>query len=214
MLLSIRNILYVLTIWRFHSSAHMYTTKCCFRLLEVVSASSHLSSNLKADIFVWNTEKTHRITGVSDFIHRPDFNNYKKKNKHDVSETASISVLRWGETHILLGPLERANPSNSVCYTPSSESYRIYRENTDNPSEDNANTVCNYPLITTISECKALNHLQVHNRLSDYTYLTVSIESRVLQNANTGPAQMTEPFILPNYSTTVTWQTKSPITSH
>jgi hypothetical protein len=27
------------------------------------------------------------ITGVSDIIHRPDFNNYKKKNKHDVSET-------------------------------------------------------------------------------------------------------------------------------
>jgi hypothetical protein len=27
-----------------------------------------------------------RITGVSDFIHRPDFDNYKKKNKHDVSD--------------------------------------------------------------------------------------------------------------------------------
>jgi hypothetical protein len=36
----------------------------------------------------------HRITGVSDFINRPDFNNYKKKNKHDVSETGSVSVLR------------------------------------------------------------------------------------------------------------------------
>jgi hypothetical protein len=35
-----------------------------------------------------------RITGVSDFIHRPDFNNYKKKNEHDVSETGSVSVLR------------------------------------------------------------------------------------------------------------------------
>jgi hypothetical protein len=47
------------------------------------------------------------FTGVSDFINRPDFNNYKKKNKHDVSET--VSVLRLGETPILLGPLERAN---------------------------------------------------------------------------------------------------------
>jgi hypothetical protein len=36
----------------------------------------------------------HRITGVSDFIHRPDFNNYEKKNKHDVSKTGSVSVLR------------------------------------------------------------------------------------------------------------------------
>jgi hypothetical protein len=52
---------------------------------------------------------SYRITGVSDFIHRPDFNNYKKKNTHDVSETGSVSVLRQGETLILLGPLERAN---------------------------------------------------------------------------------------------------------
>jgi hypothetical protein len=36
---------------------------------------------------------THRITGVSDYIHRPDFNNYKKMNKHNVSETGSVSVL-------------------------------------------------------------------------------------------------------------------------
>jgi hypothetical protein len=35
-----------------------------------------------------------RITGVSDFIHRPVFNNYKKKNKHDISETGSVFVLR------------------------------------------------------------------------------------------------------------------------
>jgi hypothetical protein len=36
------------------------------------------------------------FTGVSDFIHGPEFNNYKKKkkNKHDVSETGSVSVLR------------------------------------------------------------------------------------------------------------------------
>jgi hypothetical protein len=48
-----------------------------------------------------------RITRVSDFIHRLDFNNYNKKNKHDLSETGSVSILRWGETPILLGPLER-----------------------------------------------------------------------------------------------------------
>jgi hypothetical protein len=28
-----------------------------------------------------STLLTHRITGVSDFTHRPDFNNYKKKEK-------------------------------------------------------------------------------------------------------------------------------------
>jgi hypothetical protein len=37
------------------------------------------------------------------------FNNYKEKDKHNVSETGSVSVLRWGETPILLGPLERVN---------------------------------------------------------------------------------------------------------
>jgi hypothetical protein len=47
--------------------------------------------------YIWKARKhymRHRITGVSDFIHRPDFNNYKKKNKHEVSETGSVSVFR------------------------------------------------------------------------------------------------------------------------
>jgi hypothetical protein len=59
--------------------------------------------------------------------------------KHNVSGTGSVSVLRWGKTPTLLGPLERANqnhwprtmdkarkPSISVCYAPSSEPYSIY----------------------------------------------------------------------------------------
>jgi hypothetical protein len=29
--------------------------------------------------------------------------------KHNVSETGCVSVLRWGETPIQLGPLERVN---------------------------------------------------------------------------------------------------------
>jgi hypothetical protein len=36
-----------------------------------------------------------RIAGVLDFIHRPDLIvTRKKKNKHNVSETGSVSVLR------------------------------------------------------------------------------------------------------------------------
>jgi hypothetical protein len=31
------------------------------------------------------------------------------KIKHYVLETGSVSILRWGETPTLLGPLERAN---------------------------------------------------------------------------------------------------------
>jgi hypothetical protein len=44
----------------------------------------------------------------------------RKKNKHDVSETGSVSILRWGETPILLGPLERANLNhwtNHILFT-------------------------------------------------------------------------------------------------
>jgi hypothetical protein len=54
---------------------------------------------------------THRIAGVLDFVHRPDFNSYKKNEQTQrfVSETGSVSVLRWEETPILLGPLERDN---------------------------------------------------------------------------------------------------------
>jgi hypothetical protein len=68
-----------------------------------------------------------------------------ENRKHDVSETGSVSVLRWGgKTPAQLGPLERANlnilfyfleyrtmgkvkkHSNSVCYTPLSQPFRIY----------------------------------------------------------------------------------------
>jgi hypothetical protein len=47
------------------------------------------------DLYQITTEHpTLRITGVSDFIHRPDLIITRKKNKHDVSETGSVSVLR------------------------------------------------------------------------------------------------------------------------
>jgi hypothetical protein len=43
----------------------------------------------------WRWCITHRIAGVLDFIHRPDLIVTRiKKNKHDVSETGSVSVLR------------------------------------------------------------------------------------------------------------------------
>jgi hypothetical protein len=50
---------------------------------------------------------THRIAGVLDFIHRPDFNSYKKKkNKHDVSETGSPQIeLAVGSVYIAPPPL-------------------------------------------------------------------------------------------------------------
>jgi hypothetical protein len=47
-----------------------------------------------------------RDIGFSDFIHRPGIKK-QSKEKHDVSETGSVSVLRWGKKPILLSPLER-----------------------------------------------------------------------------------------------------------
>jgi hypothetical protein len=46
-----------------------------------------------------------RITGFLIFVHRPEF--YILEN--NVSETGSVSVLRWVEGDTLLGPLERVN---------------------------------------------------------------------------------------------------------
>jgi hypothetical protein len=34
--------------------------------------------------------------------------NYKKKEKHDVSETGSVSVLRWGEDNYSVGSLRKS----------------------------------------------------------------------------------------------------------
>jgi hypothetical protein len=38
--------------------------------------------------------------------------------KHNVSETGSVSVLRWGKTPTLLGPLERANLNHCQSENP------------------------------------------------------------------------------------------------
>jgi hypothetical protein len=86
-----------------------------------------------------------RDTGFSDFIHRPGIKK-QTKEKHDVSETGSVSVLRWGKNLFCLGPLERASlhpvmdglffntrtmdkvrkPNISESYTPSSKSFSNY----------------------------------------------------------------------------------------
>jgi hypothetical protein len=68
--------------------------------------------NFQVDtIGFWRWCITHRDIGFSDFVHRPDFSQIMKK--HNVSETGSVSVLRWGKTPTLLGPLERANLNHS-----------------------------------------------------------------------------------------------------
>jgi hypothetical protein len=70
--------------------------KCCV-------ANEHIQVD---SIGFWRWWITHRITGFSDFVHRPDSKQLEEKH---VSETGSVSALRWRETPPLLGPLERAN---------------------------------------------------------------------------------------------------------
>jgi hypothetical protein len=66
--------------------------------------------HVRIGMIIWCSLETkmmiHRITGFSDFVHRPDSKSLEEKR--DVSETGSVSVLRWRETLTLLGPLERA----------------------------------------------------------------------------------------------------------
>jgi hypothetical protein len=70
---------------------------------------------------------SYRDTGFSDLSIVRILN----KSEKNVSETGSVSVLRWRKTPTVLDPLERASlnhwtASISVCYTPSSEPYSIY----------------------------------------------------------------------------------------
>jgi hypothetical protein len=44
------------------------------------------------DIAKCKAIEIHRITGFSDFVHRPD--SKQLEEKHDISETGSLSVLR------------------------------------------------------------------------------------------------------------------------
>jgi hypothetical protein len=77
-----------------------------------------------------------RITGFLDSVHRPVFS--KLENTTFRKPHLFPSSDDGGETPILFGPLQRANrnhrttlkaqkPSNSECYTPSSEPFRIYQ---------------------------------------------------------------------------------------
>jgi hypothetical protein len=69
--------------------------------------------------------KALRITGFLDFVHRPEF--YILENTTIRKLDLFLSSGEGRETPTLLGPLERAslNPSNSECYTPSSEPFRF-----------------------------------------------------------------------------------------
>jgi hypothetical protein len=59
-----------------------------------------------------------------------DFFIVRYSRKYDVSEIGSVSVLRWGRRVFCFldyRTMEKVqNPSNSVCYTLSSEPFRIY----------------------------------------------------------------------------------------
>jgi hypothetical protein len=77
---------------------------------------------------------THRITGFSDFVHRPD-SKYELEEKHDISETGSVSALRWGETPTLLGPLERANLDHWTTHVRNTELYKHLRPDWVNERE-------------------------------------------------------------------------------
>jgi hypothetical protein len=67
-----------------------YHLLCCYQLI------TNVNKGRLASLTLLHTYMTiFLIAGVLDFIHRPDLIvTIIKKNKHDVSETGSVSVLR------------------------------------------------------------------------------------------------------------------------
>jgi hypothetical protein len=95
-----------------HKVQIMFTGKQCKPII-YICGNSQISEGVDS-IGFWRWCITHRITGFSDFVHRPD--SKQLQEKHDVSETGSVSVLRWGEIPTLLGPLEKANLDHWYYY--------------------------------------------------------------------------------------------------
>jgi hypothetical protein len=89
---------------------------------------------------------------------------WKTKN-HNVSETGSVSVLRWmgQDKPTQLGPLERASlnhwtmvrvqnkPNSSVQHTPSSESFQVYVCALRTQEEEKTDILNNRKILTDIS---------------------------------------------------------------
>jgi hypothetical protein len=76
----------------------------------------------------------------------------KSEEKHDVPESGSVSVLRWGETPILLGPLERANLNHWISDGNRSSFWNVvflssdFRIRTMDEVQKPINSVCYTPL--------------------------------------------------------------------
>jgi hypothetical protein len=92
--------------WKYMQFKWKIFTRFCL----VLSQISELTEKV-VTIGFWRWCTTFRNIEFSDYIHRPGIKN-TNQGKHDVSETASVSVLRCGKNPILLGPLERASPNH------------------------------------------------------------------------------------------------------
>jgi hypothetical protein len=92
------------------------------------AARSLLDKVGEPTIHFQNSNSTHRIEGFSDFIHHPDSKELEDKHTtFDISETGSLSVLKWGETPTLLGALERAILNHSSTHVRSTNLYEYLR---------------------------------------------------------------------------------------
>jgi hypothetical protein len=74
------------------------------------------------------------------------------KIKHDVSDTSSVSFLRWRETPTLLSPLERANPNHWKLVIEIS-AFKWTQQSISQPSSEDGNrsvseTLSYRPLLT------------------------------------------------------------------
>jgi hypothetical protein len=62
--------------------------------------------------------------------------------KHNVSETGSVSVLRWGKTPTLLGPIERANLNHWIQFPKRYVFSLLFMKNPDDGQSPKTQYLC------------------------------------------------------------------------
>jgi hypothetical protein len=89
----LKETLYVRTFW--DRNVTFIVLSCEVKLVSFAFESSHSSRQItKCSSIFYMVQILYRITGFSEFVHRPDSNYLGEKEKHDVSETGSVSVVK------------------------------------------------------------------------------------------------------------------------
>jgi hypothetical protein len=113
----------------------------------------------------------------------------KQSKKHDVSETGSVSVLRWGKNPTLLGPLERASLNHRTIDVTNPTGYKHLRpgqvheseQQRDPVSETSCFLICLLLISRTMDRVRKLNICESYTPSSESysNYLSYSFTEAV-----------------------------------